>query len=206
MRRLGAIILVAASVGQSSAETIGTRAQAAISRYRQQHGLSAVSVDPKLMQLANEQALAMAKAGVLEHDVYKPFSARVVRYGADLAVENIAAGTTSFDSALALWKHSPGHNANLLKGGATRFGIASASAPQSRYKVFWALIMAKPSPPHRSGKPTVVQHSGGLAEHPTPQARAQRSKSTSSNWLSGLSAKLHRLLNGATATGTANAH
>jgi hypothetical protein len=30
----------------------------------------------------------------------------------------------------------------MLKGGVNRLGIAAVYAPQSKYKVFWALIMA----------------------------------------------------------------
>jgi hypothetical protein len=197
VRRLGAIILMAMSVGQASAESVGASAQSAISRYREEHGLSVVRVDAKLMRLAEEQARAMAKAGVMEHDVYKPFAARVAGYDADLAVENIAAGTTSFVSTLELWKQSPGHNANLLRPGATRLGIAAANAPQSRYKVFWALILARPSPPHRPGRPTVAQQLGGAADEPMVRVGAQPSKSTSPGWLSDLSRKVHRLLGGA---------
>jgi hypothetical protein len=32
----------------------------------------------------------------------------------------------------------------MLLDGATRMGIAAAYAPKSRYKVFWALIIARP--------------------------------------------------------------
>jgi hypothetical protein len=34
----------------------------------------------------------------------------------------------------------------MLKGGVTRLGIAAVYAPQSKYKVFWALIMATKEP------------------------------------------------------------
>jgi hypothetical protein len=45
----------------------------------------------------------------------------------------------------------------------TRFGIASAPAPQSRYKVFWALILAG-SQPHgrlKAGAPGMMRSPGG---------------------------------------------
>ena len=35
--------------------------------------------------------------------------------------------------------------ANMLLGGATRMGIAAVYAPNSKYKVFWALILAVPA-------------------------------------------------------------
>jgi hypothetical protein len=33
----------------------------------------------------------------------------------------------------------------MLLPGATRFGIATAYAPGSKYKVFWALVLAEPA-------------------------------------------------------------
>src|SRR5262249_40146467 len=47
-----------------------------------------------------------------------------------------------------IWQHSPGHDANLRNAGVTRFGIAAAEAPDSKYKIFWALIMAGTAKPH----------------------------------------------------------
>ena len=37
----------------------------------------------------------------------------------------------------------PPHNAVLLDPAATRMGIATAFAPGSKYKVYWALLTAK---------------------------------------------------------------
>lgn len=151
MRNLAALVcLVLAAAGPACAGDLSGTAQAAISRYRAEHGLPPVTPDAKLMQLAAEQANAMARAGVLDHDVGRPFQVRIVSYGPEVAVENIAAGTKTFASTLDIWQHSPGHDANLRRAGVTRFGIASAEAPNSKYKIFWALIMAgtPPKPGH----------------------------------------------------------
>jgi uncharacterized protein YkwD len=157
MRKLSLVtvaLLSAVSAAPASAQNLGAAAQAAISHYRHQHGLGSVTADGRLMQLAQEQAHAMARAGVLDHSVHGSFATRVVSYNPEMAVENIAAGTRSFSSTLDVWKRSPGHNANLLKSGATRFGIASAAAPNSKYKIFWALIMAGSAGP-RGGRHAV---------------------------------------------------
>jgi len=146
---LAAAMLTALALSAPArAEDLAAAAQAAISRYRAEHCLPPVTIDPKLMALAAEQARTMAKADALEHDVGGAFQARVASYHPDIAVENIAAGTRTFASTLELWKHSPGHDANLRRAGVTRFGIASAPAPQSHYKVFWSLIMAGTKPHH----------------------------------------------------------
>src|ERR1700720_4094827 len=149
MRRLAALVCLAWwAVGPACAGELSATAQAAISRYRAEHGLPAVKPDAGVMALAAAQARAMAKADAMEHDVDRPFQARIVSYDPDVAVENIAAGTRTFSATLEIWQHSPGHDANLRKPGVTRFGIASAEAPGSKYKIFWALIMAGAKPHH----------------------------------------------------------
>jgi hypothetical protein len=148
MRKLLRMVVVLAMAAPAQAGELAATAQAAISQYRAEHGLPAVTPDAKLMKLAAEQANAMARAGVLDHDVARPFQVRIVSYGPEVAVENIAAGTKTFSATLDIWQHSPGHDANLRNAGVTRFGIASAAAPGSRYKIFWALIMAGSKPHH----------------------------------------------------------
>jgi uncharacterized protein YkwD len=59
------------------------------------------------------------------------------------AVENVGAGYHTLAEAFSGWRDSPSHRANMLNRG-TRMGIASAYAPGSKYKVFWALILAGP--------------------------------------------------------------
>jgi uncharacterized protein YkwD len=50
--------------------------------------------------------------------------------------------------AFSGWRDSPPHRANMLNGNVTKMGIAAAYAPQSKYKVFWSLILAKPDERH----------------------------------------------------------
>ena len=179
MRKLVTIALALTLAGPARAEDLGAAAQAAISRYRAQHGLPAVKPDARLMALAAAQARAMAKADAIEHDVDRPFQTRIVSYNPDVAVENIAAGTRTFAATLDIWQHSPGHDANLRKTGVTRFGIASADAPQSKYKIFWALIMAGSKPHHglrQAGGPGLLR--GGPSQGPAVRAHAERRERT----------------------------
>ena len=183
-----------AVAGPAAAEDLAANAQAAISHYRAEHGLAAVRPDARLMALAAEQARAMARAGVLEHNVDKPFSARIVRYDAEVAVENIACGTDTFAATLALWKRSPGHDANLRRAGVTRFGIASAPAPQSKYKVFWSLIMAAPDSHHglrQAGAPGVMRAAPG--QGPVVRVHAERKQESGPGLVSSLKGLLRPL-------------
>jgi uncharacterized protein YkwD len=121
-------------------------AAAMISGYRRNNGLSAVTLDPTLMRLADEQARAMAARNRMDHNVAGVFADRVRKSGFDakLAVENIGAGYHTLAEAFSGWRDSPGHRANMLKSGATHMGIAAIYAPGSKYKVFWSLVLAAP--------------------------------------------------------------
>ena len=115
-----------------------------ISLYRQNNGLAGVVVDPDLMKLAAAQSEAMAKRNKLDHDVKGPLEKRLGAsgYPAKLAVENVSAGYHTLAEAFSGWRDSPPHKANMLKNGVTKLGIAAAYAPNTKYKVFWTLILA----------------------------------------------------------------
>ncbi len=119
-------------------------AAAAISRYRAQHGLGPVSLDRSLISAASFQAQANARAGRLSHEIAGSFDSRMAGagFGRRYASENLSAGSETFEQVLARWKASPEHNRNMLMPQLRRVGIASVDAPTTRYKRFWALVMA----------------------------------------------------------------
>jgi len=121
-------------------------AAAMISNYRQNNGLNTVALDPSLTELAQEQAQAMASRNKMDPDVVGPFKARIARSGFDarVAAENISAGYQTIAEAFSGWRESPHHRANMLLKGATHMGIAAVYAPGTKYRVFWALILAAP--------------------------------------------------------------
>lgn len=139
------------SMAVSGAQVDTAAAASMLSGYRKNNGLGAVTVDPTLMRLAAEQARAMASRDKLGHDVNGAFSQRIAGSGYDAraAVENVGAGYHTLAEAFSGWRGSSGHRANMLHRDVTQFGIAAAYAPQSKYKVFWALIMATPDAPRR---------------------------------------------------------
>ncbi len=134
------------SLAAADAELDAGAAAAMISNYRANNGLATVALDPTLMKLADEQARAMAARNKLDHDVAAPFRARIMKSGFDarVAAENISAGYHTIAEAFSGWRDSPHHRANMLLKGATRMGIAAVYVPGSKYKVFWALILAAP--------------------------------------------------------------
>jgi len=133
-----------ASMANASAVVDADAAASMISGYRHNNGLGAVEVDPDLMRMALEQARTMAARDKLDHGAGRDFNSRLASSGFDarIAVENVGAGYHTLAEAFSGWRDSPPHRANMLKAGVSRIGIAAVYAPQSKYKVFWALIMA----------------------------------------------------------------
>src|SRR5215831_1104604 len=117
-----------------------------ISRYRREHGLSTVKTDPQLTALAERQAKAMAASGVMDHSVAGSFSSRISTVSTSRAAENIAAGTKTWAETFRMWQNSPGHNANLLQARADSVGVAVARNENTRYKIFWAMVIAEKAP------------------------------------------------------------
>jgi uncharacterized protein YkwD len=134
------------SMAQPGAVLDAAAAETMISNYRQNNGLGTLALDPNLMKLAQEQAQAMAARNKMDHDVARPFKTRISGsgYDAKIAAENISAGYHTIAEAFSGWRDSPHHRANMLLKGATHMGIAAVYVPNSKYRVFWALILAAP--------------------------------------------------------------
>jgi uncharacterized protein YkwD len=132
------------SMATPGARLDSVAAASMISLYRQNNGLGTVVVDPELMKLAESQSSAMAARNKLDHDVTAPLAKRLNAggYPATSAVENVSAGYHTLAEAFSGWRDSPPHRANMLKAGVTKLGIAASYAPNTKYKVFWTLILA----------------------------------------------------------------
>ncbi|TXM89912.1 CAP domain-containing protein [Methylobacterium sp. WL122] len=112
-----------------------------ISAYRRGRGEAALTLDPQLQKLAEAEAASMALAD-------RPSKAQTVkgaveRLGFSSANANLSAGYHTLAEAFSGWRDSPPHNAVMLDPKAARMGIATAYAPGSKYKVYWALLTAK---------------------------------------------------------------
>lgn len=126
-----------------------------ISLYRKNNGLGAVVIDSELMKVAEGQSQAMASRNKLDHDVKAPLPKRLqtAGYKATTAVENVSAGYHTLAEAFSGWRDSPPHRANMLQMGVTKMGIAASYAPNTKYKVFWTLILASTEPREQFGIP-----------------------------------------------------
>jgi hypothetical protein len=135
------------SLAAPGAELDALAAASMISGYRHNNGLPAVTLDPYLMTMAQDQARVMATRNILNHSAGRDFQERLKASGFDakVAAENISAGYYTLAEAFSGWRDSPPHRANMLLRDATRMGIAAAYAPGTKYKVFWSLILAAPA-------------------------------------------------------------
>jgi uncharacterized protein YkwD len=163
---LGAVVAITTTLAHAEdmAETI--------SRYRQAHGLSTVKTDPQLTAIAERQAQAMAASGIMDHSVAGSFRSRISGARMGMAAENIAAGSKTWAETFRMWQNSSGHNANLLLAKADLVGVAVARNEQTRYKTYWAMVIAeKPSKKKEpkvaaERKPAERQPSAGSSEDP----------------------------------------
>jgi hypothetical protein len=87
----------------------------------------------------------MAASGIMDHSVAGSFASRISGARTGMAAENIAAGTKTWAETFRMWQASPGHNANLLQAKADSVGVAVARNEQTRYKLFWAMVIADKS-------------------------------------------------------------
>ena len=143
--KMAMALAAALAIGASAAAHAEDMAQM-ISQYRREHGLPPVKTDPELTAIAQRQAKAMAASGIMDHSVAGSFSSRIAGAHIGTAGENIAAGDKSWAETLRSWQNSPGHNANLLQSRADSVGVAMARNDTTRYKTFWAMVIAEKIP------------------------------------------------------------
>lgn len=131
------------SLSASNAAVDPVAARDMISVYRRNNGLATLSIDPVLQEEARARVAAMARANEVGHDARGSLIARMKSLPTPRAavVENVSAGYHTLAEAFSGWRESRPHNANMLDPRVRRMGIATAFAPGSKYKVFWALVL-----------------------------------------------------------------
>jgi uncharacterized protein YkwD len=128
------------SMANASAEVDAAMARDMIGAYRGNNGLRPLSIDPDLQAAAQSEADAMARAD--KPSSAEAFKARLASTGFVTPAANLSAGYHTLAEAFSGWRESPQHNLVLLDAKAARIGIATAYAPNSKYKVYWVLAVA----------------------------------------------------------------
>ena len=128
--------------GNAVVDPVAARDMISVDRHN--NGLPTLSIDPALQEEARERVNAMARANAVGPSSRGSLSERLAAAHASraAAVENVSAGYHTLAEAFSGWRESKPHNANMLNPRARRMGIATAYAPDSKYKVFWALVLS----------------------------------------------------------------
>jgi len=157
---LGGIWSNFSSVFNSGAQPVAQKAEAPqaldpnealrlINDYRAQKHLNPLTLDPNASQAAQVLAKDMAAHDHMSHtgpdgqDVGKRLL--TAGYSYRLAAENVGVGQSSIQETIEGWKKSPPHSRNMLLPNAKNIGIAYEYKPGTKYRTFWALVVAAPS-------------------------------------------------------------
>ncbi|SCY26152.1 CAP domain-containing protein [Microvirga guangxiensis] len=132
------------SMANSGAVVDAVMARDMIGAYRRNNGLGPLTLDPDLQAAAQAEADAMAAAD--KPSSAEAFKGRLSSAGFLAPGANLSAGYHTLAEAFSGWRESPQHNRVLLDPKATRIGIATAYTPNSKYKVYWALVVAADKP------------------------------------------------------------
>ncbi len=136
-----------------------------INNYRQQNGLGTLTVDTKLQDASEWMSIDMGVNAYFSHtdSLGRDPWTRMAFFGYNYNTwkgENLAAGTSSAQTAFNLWQDSPGHNANMLGANYTAIGIARRYTAESPYLWYWTTdfggFVSSPMPPQSSTTPTTA--------------------------------------------------
>ena len=117
-----------------------------INQYRSNKGLAPLVWDPALARIAQAQSDDMARIDKVhsteEAQLPAQFGGAGIGYASYLA--NFSAGYRTFAEAFSGWRESKVHDATMLSPRASRVGLATTYAPNSKYKIYWTLVVVEP--------------------------------------------------------------
>lgn len=135
------------SLATSGASVDETMALSMINEYRARNGIAPLKLDPTLSKIAASYAAEMAREDKRGHQAGGVDFLRRLQsagYPAIAAGENVAAGYYTLADAFNGWRGSPAHDRGMKDPEMTAMGIGVARNPNSKYKVFWSAIFARP--------------------------------------------------------------
>ena len=133
---LALLCVVVAPLGARAMEDDGSTLYARtlleqINNYRQVNGLAPLRFDAGLTSLAKTHSFAMFQQKRMSH---RNFDERFERSGSRLCVENVGWNYSNPLKQFDGWRHSSGHDENMLKDGVAKAGIAEIG----KYVTFFA--------------------------------------------------------------------
>jgi len=114
--------------------------------HRKLKGLAPLTPDPTLEKIAADAAHELAAHN--QPDAAVAAHARQALAAAHIPTahvgQNLSGGYYTVADAISGWLGAPRQERTISLPGATRFGMASAYVPGSKYTVYWALVVAGP--------------------------------------------------------------
>lgn len=131
-----------ASALEGSASAFENEVLRLVNQERAKQGLNALTLDTKLLSLAEMKAQDMAEKGYFDHTspTYGTPFEMLQHYGVRYrsAGENIAAGQKTAQEVMQSWMNSSGHRANILNAGYTKIGIGYKTG--GKYRTYWTQL------------------------------------------------------------------
>lgn len=128
---LAAVSTQAREMRPAGVSLFGETLLAEINQYRQENGLNSLRFEPNLVQLAQHHSFEMFQQKMLSH---RNFNQRFDQSGSRLCVENVGWNYNTPQKQFDGWRHSPGHDQNMLAEGVQKAGIAEVG----NYVTFFA--------------------------------------------------------------------
>ncbi len=118
-----------------------------INQYRVDRGLSKLEVSPTLTRASLWMSGDMADQNYLSHtdSLGRGPHSRIVQFqyqGLQTWGENVAAGNSDAEATFQQWKHSPGHDRNMLDPAFKAIGIGRANNASADYHWYWTTDFA----------------------------------------------------------------
>ena len=135
-----------AGVNSTPGGSLAMEVVAGTNRERAQHGLAALTLEPRLTAAAQAHGEDMVNRRFFAHDSPdgRSVADRVLAAGYTYRVvaENIAAGQRTVAEVVDGWMNSPGHRANILSPDVRQIGIGFATGGE--YGTMWVQVFGTP--------------------------------------------------------------
>ncbi|MEO1198523.1 MAG: CAP domain-containing protein [Pseudomonadota bacterium] len=120
-----------------------------VNGHRTNNGRRPVVLEPRLMALAQGYARETGDRA-RQSPTVRPDGRLDIRltgagYDAEDVRETVTAGYYTIAEAFSGWRDSSQHNATMLMEQAAHMGVAAQFMPNTKYKVYWVLVMAQPA-------------------------------------------------------------
>jgi uncharacterized protein YkwD len=116
-----------------------------LNSYRTSKGVAALTADPRLEAIARAEAVRLAGLGEIQpgREAALDAALKAAGYAPARVKRSITGGYHSFADAFSGWRGAPHHDGVLLSPKGKTYGLVAHSAPGSRHRVYWVMLVAE---------------------------------------------------------------